>query len=570
VAPAITSHPVSVTINAGGSATLSVVATGTSLTYQWMNAAGAAIANATGASYTTGAAGTYRVVVRNDLGSVTSNPATVTVITPPVITTQPASATITEGNTHTFNVIASGSNLAYQWRSAQGPITGATGSSYATGTAGTYSVVVSNSAGSVPSVNATLTVSPREVAPVITAHPASVTINAGGNATLSVIATGTSLSYQWMNAAGAAIANATGASYTTGAAGTYRVVVHNDLGSVTSNPATVTVITPPVITTQPTSVTINQGQTTTLSVVASGAPPLSYQWRLNDAPITNANAAGYTTGVAGTYSVTVSNGAGPTTSINATVTVIVPLSIVITPTSATINQGQTATFRAVVTGTGAASVTFQWNDARGPITGATTDSFTTGTSGTYTVRVSNSAGSVTGSVTVNVITPPVITAQPQSAALPVGSRHTMSVKASGAGLQYQWFEIISKAPQAIKGANNPDYTTSTSGTYFVEVRNTAGAVDSDYAEVRFNGGAPVITDIVQKCGSTSCEWTVLATGITPITYQWYMLFTGGREPIGGATSPTYTASKPGSYVLDIHNPAGFITSPVLTFPTPKV
>jgi hypothetical protein len=84
---------------------------------------------------------------------------------PPTITTQPASQTVTAGQTATFSVAASGTApLSYQWQKNGSSISGATSASYttpATATAdsgSTFRVIVTNSVGSATSNNATLTV----------------------------------------------------------------------------------------------------------------------------------------------------------------------------------------------------------------------------------------------------------------------------------------------------------------------------------------------------------------------------------------------------------------------------
>jgi sugar lactone lactonase YvrE len=84
---------------------------------------------------------------------------------PPAITTQPANKTVTVGKTATFSVKATGTApLSYQWRKNGANITGATSASYTTppttaaDNGSLFSVVVSNSAGSVTSNNAMLTV----------------------------------------------------------------------------------------------------------------------------------------------------------------------------------------------------------------------------------------------------------------------------------------------------------------------------------------------------------------------------------------------------------------------------
>ena len=108
-------------------------------------------------------------------------------------------------------------------------------------------MVVTDSAGSVTSTAATLTVNAAPVAPSITTQPASQTVTAGQTATFTVAATGTApLTYQWkMN--GTAVSGATSSSYTTPATTTsdngaqFTVAVTNSAGSVTSTAATLTV-----------------------------------------------------------------------------------------------------------------------------------------------------------------------------------------------------------------------------------------------------------------------------------------------------------------------------------------
>jgi hypothetical protein len=86
--------------------------------------------------------------------------------TAPQITTQPVSQTVAAGQPATFSVVASGTApLSYQWSKGGTAISGATGSTYTTpattsaDNSASFSVVVSNAAGSVTSSTATLTVS---------------------------------------------------------------------------------------------------------------------------------------------------------------------------------------------------------------------------------------------------------------------------------------------------------------------------------------------------------------------------------------------------------------------------
>ena len=84
---------------------------------------------------------------------------------PPSITTQPANVTVTEGGTASFGVVASGTNLSYQWRQNGTDIAGANSSSYTTPSlaladnGASFDVVVSGECGdAVTSAAATLAV----------------------------------------------------------------------------------------------------------------------------------------------------------------------------------------------------------------------------------------------------------------------------------------------------------------------------------------------------------------------------------------------------------------------------
>jgi alpha-tubulin suppressor-like RCC1 family protein len=168
---AITTQPSATSVIVGSAASFTAVASGTALTYQWKKD-GVAISGATAATYRINFSlladtGSYTVTVTNSLGSVTSNAATLTVTaaaTTPTITTQPSSSTVISGGAASFSVVASGTSpLAYQWKKDGSSISGATSSTYTiastqTTDAGSYTIVVTNSAGSVTSNPIVLTI----------------------------------------------------------------------------------------------------------------------------------------------------------------------------------------------------------------------------------------------------------------------------------------------------------------------------------------------------------------------------------------------------------------------------
>lgn len=303
------------------------------------------------------------------------------VVTPPAITSQPASVSATAGDNVSFTVAATGdAPLAYQWRRNDadltdgGNISGATTATLSlTGVqiaqAGSYTVEVSNAGGSVTSDAASLTVAAAPEPPTISAHPQPATIDQGGNISFSVTASGTSpLSYQWrkdgvdlVDATGH-IAGATTATLSlTGAlpadSGNYTVFISNVAGNATSNAAALTVVPPtaPQITADPAGLTVNVGDPVTFSVTATGTAPLAYQWRKDGVDIPGATAASYSIALAqlddaATYTVFVSNVAGSATSAGAVLTVNAPTSAPAAPvaTAATgiVKSGFTANWNA--------------------------------------------------------------------------------------------------------------------------------------------------------------------------------------------------------------------------------
>ena len=229
----------------------------------------------------------------------------------PAFSAQPANEMVTVGQTASFSVTVSGTvPFTYQWQKNSANIGGATSASYTTpatvsgDNGATFRVMATNSAGSAMSNSATLTVSAAPAAPSITTQPANQSVTVGQTATFSVVAAGTApLTYQWQKN-NANISGATSSSYTTPATvsgdngATFRVMITNSVTTITSNSASLTVnagSVAPSITTQPANQSVTVGQTATFSVAATGTAPLSYQWQKNNANITNATSASYTT-----------------------------------------------------------------------------------------------------------------------------------------------------------------------------------------------------------------------------------------------------------------------------------
>jgi uncharacterized repeat protein (TIGR01451 family) len=568
VPPAILQHPTSRVIAPGKTITFSVVALGDApLSYQWLFNTTNEIANATDSTLQitnvqAEVAGDYSVVVANGVGSVTSLVATLTLKQPPTILEQPASLSVTSGSPAAFTVLVGGDGpFGYSWFfNATNLIAGANDPTLTLlntqiSVAGTYTVLVTNDAGSVLSAPATLSI---RLAPSIIQHPVNTAATPGSTPIFTVVATGDlPLRYQWFSNLTNLLSGETNSALAltnvqATAEGTYSVVVVNDIGSTASIAALLRVRNPVFIQQEPNSLTVTQGHDATFAIQAGGDGPFTYQWYFNTTNlITSARSAtlvlsNVQPAHAGFYSVRLTNLVSFAASTEAELTVRLVPTITQQPAGVIRTPGSEATFSVAVTGE--EPFTYQWFfNATNAVPDATNSTLVLADlqfsdAGPYSVTISNPVGTATSAEAVLAVQlPPTIATQPASLVTTQGHAASFTVEASGDGpFTYQWYfdgdmpipnsngdTLLLAAAQAVDA-----------GIYSVRVSNAVGSVLSDGATLAVKLW-PVLalqpTSMVVTQGQTAVL-SVTAESEEPVAFQWRR----NGEEVSGATSSTWS------------------------------
>lgn len=615
----IVASPANVTACLGSTATLSVQVhelDAPTATYQWrkfgVNMPDRTAATLELTTVATGDAGNYDVVVTTPCGAFTSDAATLTIQTPPAITADPQNRSACRGSDAAFSVIATGTPApSYQWRHAGQAIVGATGPSLTVTTvdaedAGAYDVQVTNTCGSAISSAATLTV---RMPPAITTQPVGATVCLGQPIGLSVAASGsTPLQYQWRRN-GTNITGATADTYSVTAAaaangGAYTVVVMNDCGAVTSDSAGVTVRLPPTIQTQPTETSVCVNATATLSVAATGAAPLAYQWRKDGSDVSGATEAtlsipNATAAANGLYDVIVTNDCGSATSAPARLTVRDQTAVTTQPAARTACPGTTTVFNVAAAGS---NLSYQWRFNAGSgyanvvngtgISGATTATLTltnvaTARAGSYLCVIAGACGTVSSDAAALTVT---------NGACDCNANGTADADDIAAGaadcngnLIPDSCELASGAAHDCNGNGRLDACDIADGSAadcdLDSIPDDCAIAAGTKADCNGNGvpdNCDIATDVATDCNHNgvpdSCDppyladagpdlplcvgspspplgGTVVATGSTPpYTYQWQVLSGpagGGAFTSATAQRPRFTATQTGIYVVQL-------------------
>jgi Immunoglobulin I-set domain len=386
------------------------------------------------------------------------------------------------------------------------------------------------------------------VAPTVI-QPPNQTVMVGQTATFSVTATGTGpLTYQWYKN-GVAIGGATSSTYTTPPTTTgdtgaiFTVTVTNSMGSATSGPATLTVQIPAPLAKSivPSTATPPYNAPVMLLPTFSGGTAVIGSMGVGSSDIAASAVSGasyptppLTSGK--TYTLTVTDLKG---NVVSTTCVVTPTSIAITPISLANQTVAPGPVSFTATATGGITNKLIWSAAAGTFSGNvwTAPSVV----GTYTITATSVDNPSVSVSTTAIISGPMIQAQPASQHDCTGGSISLSVSATYAS-SYQWSFNGTPVP----GATNATYviagaTSANAGNYSVTVTNGIGSVISSVAAVAVGSTITLNPNSVSLHPTQIGTFSVAAQGLSPFTYQWYQIPSGGTTgvAISGATSETY-------------------------------
>lgn len=510
-----------VACNGGSNGVAAVTATGGAGGYTYLWNTGATTAAITGLI-----AGTYSVTV-TDANSCTKTVSNIQVTQPSALSASSAVTNVScnGGSNGVASVTATGGagGYTYLWN------TGASTAAITGRPAGTYSVTVTDANSCTITLNNITITQP----PVLdgTTSTTAASCFGGSNGTATVTATGGtgggSYTYSWSPSGGTA-ATATGLT-----AGTYSVTITDGnactktiTGITVGQPAAALNGTPAV-----TNVACNGGSNGVASITATGGTsPYTYLWN------TGATTSSITGLLAGSYSVTITDANACSRTIsNIMVSQPSVLNALPSVTNVACNGGANGTASVTPSG-GVVGYSYLWN------TGATTQTITGLTAGTYSVTVTD-ANACTKVVNINVTQPPVLdgTTSTTSVSCFGGSNGSATVTATGGTPSYTY----SWAPS---GGTAATASGLTAGTYSVTITDANACVKTITGIVVGGPAAALVatpaaqTNILCN-GSATGSATVAVTGGTgTYTYQW--------SPSGG-TAATATGLTAGTYTVTV-------------------
>ncbi|SFW40134.1 Ig-like domain-containing protein [Chitinophaga sancti] len=591
VVPALTAPAVSsANICSGKTAALTATVTGSNITTKWYSAPVGGTLLFTGTTYVTNpltADTAFYVATSNSSCTLATRvKATVTVgAGAPTPTLQANNVNICAGRQATFTVTSGTTGITYNWYTTLTggtPVhTGATYTTTALNTSTVYYVEAVNTASGCTAgaarVSATANVALNPDQPVVTA--ASVNVCTGQDATLSVSTPQSGVTYQWYDAATAGTLIGSGTTIiirNVTASADYYVEAANTSGCVNSGgrakASVVAIVSPGTPTVTAASVSICQGNTTSLSVQNPNAA-FTYRWYTTASGGTSlGSGTSFTTPVINTdtdFYVEASNG-NCSSAVRARVSVLVATPAptpVLESNNITTCSGTTATLRVISTTSG---IDYNWyTTATGgtPVfAGATfTTPVLTSTATYYVEAVSTTSGCGSSSARVSATvtvgsSPDAPTLVSGSVKVCAGNDGTLSVLNPQTGAAYQWYTAANGGTLVFTGpvytvpavtANASYYVQTMIGTTCVSATRTAGSIVVD--------NSATTPDVVSTNVTTCVGGTATLSVLNPdaaLTYRWYDAPAGGNLLSTGPDYTTAALSTNTTYYVEALNSSG--------------
>jgi peptidoglycan/xylan/chitin deacetylase (PgdA/CDA1 family) len=433
--------------------------------------------------------------------------------------------------------------------------------------------------------------------PSVIALPSSSTIDVGQDQLLWAYAWGgkSPYTYQWYQGGSAVGTNSTSYEFDPSLAGSFSIYVNvTDSSSVPvtveSNTASITVnyaLVPP--TASANHATLHQGQTSSLTstAVTTGSSPYSYQW-YSEAPgggsyslIIGATSSSYsfvtsgsTTTGSWSFELRVTDVTSAVVTSNSAVVNVNGAPIVsVSPSSWTMDAGQSEAFSATASGGSRSYPSYQWyvNGVVQSGQTASTVSFAPVSSSSYsiTVTVTDSLGATSAqssavTVTVNAaLATPALTPAPDTVDQGQTSSLTSTPVTTGTSpYMYQWFESAPTGSYVATGSNSASFSFDTSNatalgswSFILQVTDNMGeAVNSSAVSATVNPTVSASAGVggdVSPAGNVSVNYGDDETFTTKAYTGYYIIDLTVNESSVGAVSFHTLYSVDGKYVISV-------------------
>jgi gliding motility-associated-like protein len=438
-----------------------------------------------------------------------------------------------------------------------------------------------NGNGCIASTRTQVTATVEQTPAVAILSPASIAINSGQTATITISNAEVGVTYNWYNTSSGGTIVHTGTSYTTPILSANVTYYVEGIAGACTTPSraqiAVTLNTSPDVTATPATQAINSGQTATITASSTTAGT-TFDWYTTPTggssiftgstfttPALSANTIYYaqakdpvTGAVSSTRAaavVTINSGSGTFPDIT------------VTPPTQAVNTGQTATFTASSTTPGA---TFNWyttpTGGTPVFTGAAFVTPPVNGNITYYAEakdpVSGNVSTTRATAVVTVNGAPDIAVTPATQAINSGQTAAITASSTTAGATFDWYTTPTGGTSIFTGSTFTTPALSANTTYYAQAKDpVTGAVSSTRAAavVTINSGSGTFPDITvtppTQPVNTGQTATFTASSTTPgATFNWYTTPTGGSPVFTGAAFVTPPVNGNITYYAEAKDP----------------